>query len=207
MRRLLIFLLTVSLSQGQIILRRPIVIASGAGELASDTFIGTNGTALTSHSANWTLNTGTYEIQSNALEPTAVSANGMASWNAITPNANQYAEVTLGILTGGVGVYLGPAVRIATSGFVGYRCVITSAGDVALQLENGSETTIASSSGHTYTTGDVIRLAISGSSLTCTQNGTTIASGSDGTLTSGRAGISSYNTSGTRITSWRMGNL
>ncbi len=62
---------------------------------ATEAFTNSNGTQLTTHSSNWTLNSGDFDIQSNALSPDAASTENGAHWNADTFDDDQYAQATL----------------------------------------------------------------------------------------------------------------
>ena len=47
---------------------------------ATDSFTDTNGVSLISHSSNWTMNCGAFDIQSNELAPNSGSTESAAFW-------------------------------------------------------------------------------------------------------------------------------
>lgn len=54
---------------------------------ASDSFTGSNGTNLTSYSANWVVNYGSFHIQSNAVG-SSLNDDALAHWSADTFSAD-----------------------------------------------------------------------------------------------------------------------
>jgi len=113
-------------------------------------------------------------------------------------SGNHYSQATLGgsDLTN-VATYAYAAVRIQSSGQSAYVYgIIAGATSYKIQkIVSGTFTALQTCSG-TPTAGDVVKLSVSGSSLTGTVNGGSTCSASDGALSGGRAGLGGYNGSG-----------
>jgi hypothetical protein len=175
---------------------------------ATDAFTGTNGTALQTYSANWTINSGALQIQSNAVTGNQASVDSVAHWNADNFPNNQYCQAVLaGTITND---NHGVCVRVDASARTGYvffaidptaRSVyrIDAGAYVLLTIDNTAPVV-----GQTY------RIEISGSAITAKVNGSVIAalSTTDSTYSSGFGGISGYNNSNTeRLDNWEAGDL
>ena len=170
---------------------------------ATDAFTGTNGTALQTYSANWTINAGAFDIQSNNVHPNAASVHGMAHWNADTFLDNQYAQMTVTA----VGTYIGVAVRCAVSAQTGYAFRAEAATIYIQEWTAGSGATLTSVAYSTQVN-DVLRLEVVGQTLTAKVNGVVKLSVDDATITSGLPGIIGFdNAAGTRGDDWEAGNL
>lgn len=155
---------------------------------ATDSFTGTNNDPL---SASWTTNGGGYDIQSNQVNSTAAAGQGLAHWNADTFGNDQYAQLVMKDFLSGLS-YIGPAVRVAASAHTGYDCVSEGATLVLRKVVAASYTTLNTYTG-TIAVNDLIRLEVSGTSLSCKQNGTERVTATDSAISSGSAGIGSYN--------------
>lgn len=174
---------------------------------ATDTFTAANGTALTTYSANWTLNSGDFAINTNAVYPNSSGNECGAHWNADSFNADQYAS---GTISNAGGNPVGPAVRCHTSSASYYGLY----GDLSAlyMFKYISPTwTQKGSSGGACATNDTLKLEISGTTLTPYKNGGTISppgAQTDSSIASGYAGITGYS-SGTsqRFDTWEGGNL
>ena len=171
---------------------------------ASDNFTGTDGTALTTYSVNWSNNYGAFKLNSNSLAPNIVSEDCAAHWNADTFDDDQYAEATITAL--GPDDYIGVAVRCAAAGLT---CVFaySNSNDATYlaQFVAGADTLIAMPA--VFAVGDVMRLEVSGTAVTLKKNGTTIATGTT-TLTTGYAGVmGTGNGTASRLDGWTAGNL
>ena len=88
---------------------------------ATDAFTGTNGTALTTYSANWTYNKGTFGIHTNALCCTVDGFDAAAHWNADTFGNDQYARATVTAIDSLA--YVGVAVRCHASAETWYEVI------------------------------------------------------------------------------------
>lgn len=187
-----------------------LILAAGAAFAAlpaSDNFVAANGTALTTYSANWTAVKNTFTIQSNSLQCGTGGDYCFATWNADSFPNDQYSQVTISAVV--PSSYVGPTVRGTTSSFTGYICIAESSS--SLQIQRISAGAFAATVGSVYTgaiaPGDVIRLEVTGTTLTCKQNGVTRASGTDATIASGSAGVAAFNNGISRQTTWSAGSL
>src|SRR3990167_7691782 len=140
---------------------------------ATDVFTGTNGTQLTTYSANWTRLRGDFHIQTNALAADDVVTNTEcgAFWNADAFNAAQYAQ---GVVTiSGTVSTIGVAVRGSGSvpwNFYGYYGFST---DTYLFKNIGTTWTQLGGNGVAWVTNDTIRLESNGTTITPKVNGST----------------------------------
>jgi hypothetical protein len=181
---------------------------------ATDAFTAANGTALTTYSAQWAYQSdAAFEIRSNGVSPqiTAGSLEGGAYWIADTPSDDQYAEVTIGGV-GGVAA-IGPAVRVSTSADTRYGLYTDGSGTFLFKVVAGTFIQLGSNGG-SCSPGDVLRLEVSGTTLTAKKNGspiTAIAAGgqwTDSSIANGQIGITGYGEDDlTYATSWEGGNL
>jgi len=159
---------------------------------AADVFTGTNGTALTTYSASWTLNSGNFEIQSNQVRSNAAATETGAHWNADAFTANHYASVVFTNLAGTP--YIGPAVRCHASAATYYGYYSSSSVRYIIKNVAGTPTvlaTVAAGIADTHT----MRLEASGTTITPKDNGVTdsgLGAQSDAAIASGSAGISGY---------------
>lgn len=174
----------------------------------SESFTGADSTPLPTYNANWVDATGSFVIDSNSARPATALVYNTDGWTGDTFSNDQYSETTLFTIT--TNTYVGAAVRVNTANTDAYVC-ITDGANITLQqvLGTGSAQTISSSAA-SIVSGDVIRLEVSGTSLTCKVNGVTTLSGSDSDLTGGRAGISSFCIGAcgvSLINSWTADNL
>ena len=180
---------------------------------ATDAFTGTNGTALTAYSSSWSLNSGNFAINTNAIYPNQSVTECGARWNADTFENNQYAQGKLAnIIT--TGQTIGVAVRISTSGaasYYGFYADGSGGGKTFLFKMVAGTWTQLGSLGAALSANDVLRLEINGTTLTPKVNGTTQSppgTQSDSALSSGAAGLSGYSVSTSmRLDDWEGGNL
>lgn len=150
--------------------------------------------------ANWTILVGTnpYSIISNVAATNGASAENCTVYNAFSPAANQWAEVT--VTQVGADAYVGPAVRgSGTSWYVIYG----DSGNRALyRIVSGTPTSLASSATG-FAVNDVIRLEVEGTTLRAYVNGVLWTSVTDSSLASGSTGMATWSTS----TSGRVDNF
>lgn len=112
-----------------------------------------------------------------------------AYYGGAASSADQFSEATIAVLANGDNAV---AVRHHTSNDQYYMVYNQGSGGINIFLRNGSYTNLGSVGG-TIAVGDVIRAEISGSTITAKQNGVTLGSKSDGTLTTGQPGIVTFN--------------
>ena len=170
---------------------------------AADSFTNSDGTQLITHSSNWTLNNGDFDIQSNALAPDSSGNELGAYWNADSFNGNHYAEATL-VATSQFEA-IGVAVRCQSGDdLYGYYC--DQAFCFLWRMDNGVFNQLDTAS--TPETSSVIRLEVDGTSLSGKDDGVEILSAIDSNHSGGAAGVSGYGDStGARIDDWEGGNL
>lgn len=154
--------------------------------LATDTFDRANGGL----GSNWTTMTGATApaIVSNEVEIDGDPEH--AYYNAVTPPADQWAQVTVKspvVTTADNGV--GPMLRAATGADSHYMIFAWDAG-CQIYVANSGYTAIGSV-GASFASGDVLYLEIQGTSLISKKNGSAsgMPSGTDGTHASGRFGF------------------
>lgn len=174
---------------------------------ATDNFTGVDGTQLTTYSANWTLNNGDFDIQSNALACDANDECG-AHWNADVFSNDQYSEVDLtGFATSGL--WVGVCVRAAASGATYYGYYGSGDDSYLFKMVSGTWTEIAS--GGAVASGDTLRLEAQGTTLTPTQNGSTTGTPgaqTDSAIASGSSGVAGYaDADDLRMDDWEGGNI
>jgi hypothetical protein len=176
---------------------------------ATDAFTGTNGTALTTYSSNWTNNAGVFAIQSNSVHANSAGTECGAHWNADTFNNNQYGQCVY--VAEDTDTYaIGPAVRCAASGATYYGFYSSTTASYLFKMVSGTWAQLGSD-GASWTINDVARLEVSGTTLTPTINGSTLSppgAQTDSSIASGYAGITGYsNSTASRIDNWEGGNL
>jgi hypothetical protein len=149
---------------------------------------------------------GVFAVASNQVYGNS-SAQSDAAYTGATFTNNQYSCLTLA--TGGPdGSYLGPAVRVSSTAVTAYFAEwAQSSATINIQSVVAGSYGLSSSSvpvtiGHEYC------LRAVGSTLTLTDNGTTVLTATDSSIASGYAGIAAYG-NGTSYTgsNWRAGNL
>lgn len=173
---------------------------------ATDAFTGTNGTALTTYSANWTYNKGTFAIHTNALQCTVDGFDAAAHWNADTFSNDQYSRATVTAID--PLAYIGVAVRCQASAETWYE-VIGNSNDATYfyKVVAGSGSSLAATTAP-LAVNDVIEIRASGTTISWYKNSTLMQSVTDTSISSGYAGVAgSGNNSGSRIDSWEGGNL
>jgi hypothetical protein len=155
--------------------------------------------------ANWTGSVGDDLVISASTVVTGTSAGTNASmyWSADTPNAAQYAQVTLSSF--GAGQFKGPCVRAnATDWVMGDA---NSSINYQIEWYNGGAFTVIASWASTAATNDIVKITANGSAFELFVNGTSRASGSNGSApASGNGGIYHYGTVGS-VDDFEVGNL
>lgn len=177
---------------------------------ASDNFAAANNTILTTYSGSWTFNAGEFRINTNAVYSSGGGADDQAAhWNADVFDDDQYAEATVAAITGGT--YTGVAVRCAASGASFYAFLGDATDGSYLDKYVSGVYTQLGSKGSPFAVSDVIRLEVSGTTLTPKINGSTSGTPgaqTDSALSSGSAGIGGAgSSSSSRIDNWEGGNL
>jgi hypothetical protein len=144
---------------------------------------------------NWTQTTSenTLVIASNHIE---FGSAGSDAGNLYTGSAfanDQYSQLTLPVIAtagGGVGTGIGVGVREANGARTYYRVVCCAAGTELGKVVSGSFTSLGTDS-TAWADGDIVRLEVSGTSITVKRNGATIGglTTTDGDIGSGSASM------------------
>jgi|SRR5579884_2085868 len=181
----------------------PIAHSGGSKVSVSDDFNRSN--SVGSLGANWTeAPSGGFSVWNNAMatESTGVYPS-LAYWSANTFNANQYAQLKATSIASNWNA-AGPAVRVSSG-----NCYAASWHDTnVLELHkvvSGTDTTLGTSA--TLAVGDVIRIEVSGTSISVKKNGVVVIGPvTDSGVSSGPAGLYS-NGSGAGGDDWTGGEL
>lgn len=180
---------------------------------AVDTFTATTNAPLQTYSSNWTISAGAFAVDAtaDAVYTAGLAADCIAFWNADTFANNQYAQATL--ITSNVTAAIGVAVRCSAGGN-GYGLYYQYSGQwlwLWKMVNNVWTELVGANNIGAYGDGDVLRLEVNGTTLTAKINGNVVpgfAAVTDTSLSSGRAGISGYDSnSNCRMTAWEGGNL
>ena len=186
------------------------VIAGGALPV-TDAFTTGADAALTTYSANWSINTGNFQVLAASDDFRANSTNNEsgAFHNVETFGNNQYAQVVLTAISD-TGT-LGAATRCGAAGVASYYHFYT--GDTAnylAKMVTGTWTQLGSD-GSGAANGDTIRIESNGTTQTPKINGSatgTPGAQTDSSLASGKAGISGWGAASTlRGDNFEGGNL
>lgn len=170
---------------------------------ATDSFTAANGTALTTYSANWTLNHGNFNIENNSACINSSAATGLTHWNADTFGNDQYAQGNIS-LSGTSGDYVGLAVRVAASAETGYvfHCQGPQGAANGCTLYRGvaGSYTALGSTWTSPTSGDLMKITVAGQNtstvITVIDAGTTMITFTDtsgSAINSGSAGMAGFN--------------
>ena len=171
---------------------------------ATDNFTGSNGTQLTTYSGSWTLNTGDFDIQTNALAADSSGNESGAHWNADSFGNDQYAIITLAAVSS---AYVGPAVRCAASGATYYGWSISNYDAYGFKQVSGTWTQLYNN-GTAGAASNTMRIEAEGTSIRFIKNGSTLYTATDSAIGSGSSGVSGYGDSSTcRMDDWEGGNI
>lgn len=167
----------------------------------TDVFTGTNGNSLPTYSANWAYVIGsgtTMQIQSNAVALTNALGDAQLACQRTetTFPGNHYAQIVVTATSDTAAVSGGPAVRCqgsGTSNFYGFYV----AGNASYLFSNsGLVWTQLGSPGSPVSLNDVLKLTVSGTTLTPNVNGSTTGTPgaqTDATFSNGAPGVCGYN--------------
>lgn len=176
---------------------------------ATDTFTGTNGTALPTYSANWAANAGTIQINTNAYVAASAGNECGCRWTADAFNNDQYSQATLTAKDGTSNSEVGVGVRHAAAGtatYYGYYQEGLSSG-ACFKNVGGTWTQLGAAFGSAGA-GTLLRLEVSGTTLTVYHAGVSQGTRTDSSIASGVAGVVAWGSAtGTRCDGWEGGNL
>ena len=172
---------------------------------ATDNFTAANGTALTTYSANWTLNNGNFAINTNAVYPNSGSTENGAHWNADTFNNDQYSQGDL--ISEALGRAIGVAVRCHASAATFYGWYNDTAGSYLFKMVAGVWTQLGADQA-SWAVNDIPRIEAEGTTIRGLVNGSTVITQTDSAIASGSAGLSGYHAaSSVRLDNWEGGDL
>jgi len=164
--------------------------APAAASPVTDSFTNTNGTTLTTHSANWTVAFGNFTINSNALYPNDAGDENLASRTDSASNSDQYAQCT--VVSKSASARIGLAVRV--TGSYGYSVYWNdNTAEIAEFLGSAGSWTQLGSALIDPDIGMVVKLVALGSNLYVYYDNVLMATRStDGSITGGNPGVSGY---------------
>ncbi len=182
----------------------------GGSTTLPDTFTGSNGTLLDAYNDCWELAFGvhTLEIQSNGVQATSTTdtLDLIYRWLGTSPNADQFAEITLSSLahTGWIGI-MGRLDESTGSGYGAYCDLDTDC--ELIRFDNGTETLLDTAAVCPAT--KVLRMEITGaltSNISVLCDGVETMSATDATYLSGGAGVVTFS-DGSRGDNFNTGSL
>ena len=185
---------------------------------ASDAFTDTDGVQLTTHNTSFTLQTGDFDIQSNALSPdSGNSTKVLARWNADTFDNDQYAALTLIARLDCSYSGIGPAVRVSSGAVTSYQYYVDRGSGYLSKFVAGTETSLSESSYSLSVPAlnAVLRIEASGTTITALIDGATTGAPTpqtDNAIASGSGGIGGWtyatiSRTNMRMDNWAAGNL
>ena len=157
--------------------------------MATESFTNTNGTTLFSHSASWQIAnalTTDFVIDTNALRTPFNRGITLAAYYDAVFSNDQYAEAKI-TQVGSNDQRMGVCVRASAGN--AYIFNVSAGAWLVAKLATYSFTLLSQGFGITLTAGDVIRLEVSGTTLTAKQNGSTLSTVTDSSLASGSPGV------------------
>ena len=180
---LVLIVLPVSFFAQDFVIRRRPVVTSSVKVAVSDDFNRSSG----SLGANWTTNpTDGIQIWSNYALDNGTSYPDLAWWSANSFNNSQFASLTVTAIQSSWQAF-GPAVRVSAGNGYGATWHDTTVLDLR-KVVGGAQSTIGTTS--TVSVGDVIRIEVSGSSITVKKNGVAVIGPvTDTSISSGAAGM------------------
>lgn len=171
----------------------------------STAFVAANGTLLPAFNAAFENVEDPIEIQGNAASPIGASGSCVAYADAGWL-ADQYSEMTVGIMSGD---FIGVSVRCQAAGTGQFYAFLgTNSGSGLYRFNVGFVTLVAG--GPAFSPGDIVRLEISGATLTGIINGVPVLTAGDATYGAGRGGLTGFPFGApamSRANSFRAGNI
>lgn len=139
-------------------------------------------------SGNWTPQTGSGRVVSNQFAGPSGGGESMIYWNAgSAPSNDQWSQIT--VTTAGTNSDWGCAIRCSTSALTCYFIDHFPSFEGLYKVVAGSYTNIAAGGASLYSTSDVLYIEAQGTAILCKINGSTDASVTDSSISSGRFGI------------------
>lgn len=168
---------------------------------ATESFTGTDGTSPPN--SNWTNQDIGIQIKSNAAASATNGSYGFAYWNADTFNNDQYSQCVL------VNAHeSGPCVRMSgTNNAYSFHTRASGGGTTKLFARlSGSFNLLTDFGSIAWVAGDVAKISVTGTTITCYRNGVSIGTGTDSNLTSGSAGVLALENVAD-VDTWEGGNV
>ena len=168
----------------------------------TDAFTGTNGTGIVAYSSNWAYVIGAttdLQIQSNSLAAESDSAERCAQRTETTFPSNHYSQGTLVAVYAFGGDTGGVSVRCQGSASQQYYGFYADATLSQLFEENSGTWTQLGSNAGGFAANDVIKLTVSGTTLTPNKNGSTTGTPgaqTDATFSGGAPGVCWFKNAG-----------
>ena len=161
-------------------------------------------------SSDWTTVTRNPVIVSNRVRGNAGGV-GLSKWVSDTANNDQYSECDF-YTDGGAAAIGGPAIRVLTDDAYAFQLVGTSTTfRRTILIEASTRTTIATATTTTLVSGDLVRIEMTGTTLTTFLAGSSSGQpgGTDATISSGELGLFMYNgpNANAELDNWEGGNL
>ena len=176
----------------------------------TESFTAGNGTDITSvGSSIWAYgdgSSGKLFVTDNRIRPILNENFARFARRAGTFTDNQYAQITLAKLA--ATSYAGVCVRANTSG-TGYILAVAS-NEYYLVKRVSFSFVLMRAAGRTFNTNDILRLEVSGTTLTAKQNGTAFWTATDSDIPSGNPGVSAWSKSASNFSAgddWEGGDL
>lgn len=142
---------------------------------------------------NWSTSTGadSWRISGNAAHARGGVNFTITYWNADTFTANQSSQATL---VGSIGsaYYSAVGVRIQSGAASGYFCGAWGASSYIIGRMDNNAVTPLTTIGGSPTSSDVLKCAISSTTITFSLNGSSIGTASDPTYATGQPGLMGY---------------
>ncbi len=165
--------------------------AKSSGVTFSDDFNRADSATL---GASWAHATGFGDIKivANTARATTDSAYSIDLYQTATNTNNQFVQWT--VTFSGSGGYLDGYLRADSSLANAYFCLISNGGSptTAIYKTVTTTTTQLTSNATTWTTGDVAKCTVSGTTITLFKNGSSVATATDSAVASGSIGLAIF---------------
>ena len=182
----------------------PVTLGAGFA-LVKDDFTGADGTALAAHTPNWTVVSGNFDLSTNRLNHSNVtaSADSWAYWSGRTWANDHTARARVGAL--GSNRFIGITVRTGAAGKNYYAVNWSDASNFFYSYVGGISNTF--SSGGAFAENDVIELVARGTNISVWKNGALLYSVTDANLATGSPGVTGWNLTGSFLDNFEAEEL
>ena len=182
----------------------PVTLGAGFA-LVKDDFTGADGTALAAHTPNWTVVSGNFDLSTNRLNHSNVtaSADSWAYWSGRTWANDHTARAKVGAL--GSNRFIGITVRTGAAGKNYYAVNWSDASNFFYSYVGGISNTF--SSGGAFAENDVIELVARGTNISVWKNGALLYSVTDANLATGSPGVTGWNLTGSFLDNFEAEEL